>query len=137
VRAHLNLDPWATSALSKDKPVVVGSQPAHRELAVLPDWPPRTVAVLTTVSNDPHAIPVTAPVRADDRRILVSLNREHASFARLRARPQVALAILAEGDDAFTARGRASIVQERMPRAPELAAVMIDVDHLDDPAGRR
>jgi len=132
VAAHLNLDPQATAALSKDRPVVVAAEPADRELAVLPDWPARTVAVLSTLGDEPHAIPVTAPVRAGDRRILLSLSRHHASLGRLRERPQVALTILAEGDEAFTARGRASIVQEPMARAPEFAAVMIDIDHLDD-----
>jgi hypothetical protein len=71
-------------------------------------------------------------VRAGDRRILLSLNRNHASLGRLRERPQVALAVLAAGDDAFTARGRASVVQEPMARAPDFAAVLIEVDHLDD-----
>ena len=132
VRAHLNVDQQLTAALSKEKPVVVASEPAPRELVVLPDWPASTIGVLSTLGDAPHAIPVTAPVRAGDRRILLSLNRKRASLRRLRERPQVALAILADGDDAFTARGRASIVQEPMAGAPDFAAVMIDVDHLDD-----
>jgi oxalate decarboxylase len=132
VRAHLNLDSQTTAALSEQKPVVVASKPAHRGLEVLPDWPAETVAVLGTVGDAPYAIPVTAPVRAGDRRILLGLSRNHASLGRLRDRPQVALAILAAGDEAFTARGRASVVQEPMARAPQFAAVLIEVDHLDD-----
>jgi oxalate decarboxylase len=132
VRAHLNLDEQTTAALSKKKPVVVASEAVHGALEVLPDWPAATVAVLGTVGDAPYSIPVTAPVRAGDRRILLSLNRNHASLGRLRERPQVALAVLAAGDDAFTARGRASVVQEPMARAPDFAAVLIEVDHLDD-----
>src|SRR5262245_60299088 len=33
---------------------------------ILPEWPARTIAVLATVDDGPHAIPVSAPVRADD-----------------------------------------------------------------------
>jgi oxalate decarboxylase len=132
VRAHLNLDQDAISALSKEKPVVVASEPVHRELATLPHWPVATVGVLTTVGEAPQAIPVTAPVRAGDRRILLSLYRHHVSLDRLRERPQVAFTVLAEKDEAFTARGRACVVEDPMAHAPEFAAVMIDVDRLDD-----
>ena len=128
VRAHLNLDQETISALSKEKSVVVGS----RERDVLPGWPSETIAVLGTIGDGPHAIPVTAPVRAGDRRILLSLHRDHDSLVRLRERPRVALTFLADGDKAFTARGPAHIVSEPMAAAPDFAAVMIEVDQLDD-----
>ena len=57
----------------------------------LPDWPSRTIAVLSTVDAGPHAIPVSAPVRAGDHRILFNLHRDRGSLARLRTRPEVAL----------------------------------------------
>jgi hypothetical protein len=98
----------------------------------LPEWPARTIAVLTTVDPAPHAIPVSAPLRAGERSILLSLHRDRGSLARLRERPQVALTILTEGDIAITARGRARIVEEPMADAPEYAAVTIDVEHVDD-----
>jgi hypothetical protein len=98
----------------------------------LPEWPTRTIAVLATVADGPHAIPVSAPVRAGDRRILLSLHQSRDSLRRLRERPEVALVVLTEGNIAFTARGRARIVQEPMDVAPEYAAVAIDVDHVDD-----
>jgi hypothetical protein len=104
----------------------------HPALETLPDWPTRTVAVLSTVAGAPHAIPVSAPLRAGDRRILLSLHRERGSLARLREHPEVALTILAEGDIAVTARGRARIVEEPMASAPEYAAVAIEVEHVDD-----
>jgi hypothetical protein len=132
VAAHLNLDAPTLAALSKEKPIVVASTPAHRELAVLPEWPAGTIAVLTTLADVPHAIPVTAPVRAGDRRILLSLHRRHESLSRLREQPHVALTVLASGDEAFTARGSARVVEEAMAGAPEFAAVAIEVEHVDD-----
>jgi Pyridoxamine 5'-phosphate oxidase len=99
---------------------------------VLPEWPVRTIALLATVADGPYAIPVSAPVRAGDHRILLSLHSSRGSLSRLRERPQVALAVLTEGDIAFTARGRARIVQEPMAVAPDYAAVAIDVEHIDD-----
>ena len=51
---------------------------------LLPTWPGRTVGVLATVGDGPHAIPVSAPVRAGDRRILLSLPRSRGSLERLR-----------------------------------------------------
>jgi len=54
----------------------------------LPEWPPRTIAVLVTTDDHdaPHAIPVSAPVRAGDHAILLSLARTRGSLARLRWR---------------------------------------------------
>src|SRR5215469_7854152 len=98
----------------------------------LPAWPPRTVAVLSTVDEDVHAIPVSAPVRADDRTILLSLHRSRDTLGRIRRWPEVALTFLAEGDLAFTARGRAAILEDPMTADPEYAAVSIAVDHVDD-----
>ena len=99
---------------------------------MLPTWPARTIAMLATVGDGPHVIPVSAPVRAGDRRILLSLHRTRGSLERLRTNPDVALLILGEDDTAFTARGRASIVDEPMDCAPDYAAVEIEVDAVDD-----
>jgi hypothetical protein len=100
--------------------------------ASLPEWPPRTIAVLATIDDGPHAIPVSAPVRAGDRTILLGLHRSRDSLARLRRRPQVALLVLAEGNVAFTARGTARIATEAMADDPDFAAVVIDVTDVDD-----
>ena len=62
----------------------------------------------------------------------VSLHRTRGSLTRLRERPQVALAVLTGGNIAFTARGRARIVQEPMTAGPDYAAVAIDVEQIDD-----
>jgi hypothetical protein len=105
---------------------------SHPELEALPDWPLRTIAVLATVNETVHAIPVSAPVRAGDRRILLSLRRDRGSLARLREQPQVALTLLTEGDIALTASGSARVVEEQMDCAPDYAAVAIDVERIDD-----
>jgi hypothetical protein len=104
----------------------------HPRLQALPDWPARTIAVLSTVDRGAYAIPVSAPQCTDDGRILLSLRRDRGSLARLRRDPQVALTILAEGNIAFSARGRARIVQEPMAASPDYVAVAIDVDDIDD-----
>ena len=132
VQAHLNLDRETVAGLSKDKPIVVAGPRERPSIETLPSWPTDAIAVLSTMDDAPHAIPVTAPVRAGDHRIMISLRREHASLARLRAQPRVALSILAEGNEAFTARGRAWIAEEPMASAPEFAAVAIEVDEIDD-----
>ena len=100
--------------------------------STLPDWPRRTVAVLSTVEEDVHAIPVSAPVRVGDRAILVSLHRSRETVSRIRRWPEVALTFLAEGDVAFTARGRAKVVEEPMTVDPEYHAVSIAVHHVDN-----
>lgn len=104
----------------------------HPRLETLPAWPTRTIAVLGTLNHGPYAIPVSAPLRADDHRIVLSLQRDRESLARLRRQPDVALTVLAEGDIAFTARGRARIVEDAMAAAPDYAAVAIDVEYIDD-----
>jgi Pyridoxamine 5'-phosphate oxidase len=108
------------------------AMPEHPQLEALPEWPTRTIAVLSTADPDPYAIPVSAPLRAGNRRILLSLHRSRGSLARLRNRPRVALTVLTEGDIACTARGHARIVEEPLARVPDHAAVAIEVEHIDD-----
>ncbi|RMI35688.1 hypothetical protein EBN03_00425 [Nocardia stercoris] len=105
---------------------------AHPELERLPEWPQDTIAVLVTVAPEPHAIPVSWPVRAGDRRILLSLKSDRGSLARLRARPEVALLILGAGNVALCARGRAAVLADPMPGTTDYAAVELAVDTIDD-----
>ena len=114
----------------KDQPILGAGRSGHPELSILPEWPARTIAVLCTTDEGPNAIPVAAPVRAGDQRILVSLERTRGSLARLRDNPQVALAILCGENIAFTARGRTHVVHETMPG--DFVAVEIDVEKIDD-----
>jgi hypothetical protein len=119
----------------KEKPmndVEIRPHTEHPQLDALPEWPSRTIAVLATIEQGPFAIPVSAPLRAGDRSILFTLRSSRGSLARLRECAQVALAVLTEGDIAFTARGRARVVEEPMTRAPDYAAVALDVEHIDD-----
>ena len=132
VRAHLNLDQLTLAALRRDKPILVASQQQCRKRKPLPEWPDKTIAVLSTENGEVHAIPITAPLRVGDRRILFRLKRCRESLARLREHPKVALTIFGKGDLAFTARGPAHVVQESMVVAPAFAAVAIEVENIDD-----
>src|SRR5215831_19063151 len=105
---------------------------ADNTMPILPGWPPRMIAVLSTVDEDVHAIPISAPVRAGDRAILLSLHRSRDTLGRIRRWPEVALTFLAEGNVAFTARGKATVFEEPMTVDPEYASVSIAVDHVDD-----
>jgi hypothetical protein len=92
--------------------------------------------VLSTGGGPPHAIPVSTAVRAGSRRVLLALARRRGSLARLRDDPRCALTVLAAGDLAFTAHGRATVVQDPMEVADAVVAVAIDVDAVqshDDP----
>jgi hypothetical protein len=106
--------------------------PEHPELEELPEWPTRTIAVLATVDDGPYSIPVSAPVRAGSRHILISLHRSRGSLARLGRCARVALTSLTEGDLAFTARGCARIVERPLAPTPDYVAIAIDVERIDD-----
>ena len=107
-------------------------QHEHPRLTKLPHWPNETIAVLCTVDEAPYAIPVTAPVRVGDRKILLSLNDCRGSLARLQKNPQVALLILSAGDLAFTVRGRAFVVDTTIAPPSEFVAVAIEAEAIDD-----
>ena len=98
-------------------------------MTVLPSWPARTVAVLAVVSDGaPALIPVSEPVRADGRTILLSVHGLQASaLRRVDGPPEVAVLVLAEGSLAFTARGTAVVVAQPMADATDQAAVQIAV----------
>jgi flavin reductase (DIM6/NTAB) family NADH-FMN oxidoreductase RutF len=104
----------------------------RRELGVLPDWPPGTVAVLATGAGAPHAIPVSTAVRSGPRTIALALALRRESLARLREDARCSLTILAGGDVAFTAHGTATIVEEPMAASDRVAAVRIEVESIQD-----
>jgi hypothetical protein len=103
----------------------------------LPEWPAGTVAILATAGAVPHAIPVSTAVRAGPRRVLLALARTRVSLARLREDPRCTLTVVAAGDVAFTAHGRAAVVQEPMTVAESVVAVAIDVDDVQSHADPR
>ena len=104
----------------------------HPTLDALPKWPLRTIAVLATVDERPYAIPVSAPLRAGDRRIVLSLRKSRGSLTRLRAHPPVALAVLTAGDIAFTALGRARVFEEPLAGTSDSVGIAIDVEQIVD-----
>ena len=99
---------------------------------MLPEWPPGTVTILATAGDGPHAIPVSAAVRAGPRRALIALAGTRGSLARLRADPRVSLTIVAEGV-AVTAHGRARVLEGDGSRLVDgVIAVEIEVEHVHD-----
>jgi hypothetical protein len=101
-------------------------------LDALPDWPPRTVAVLSTGGGHPHGIPVSTALRAGPRTIVLALALRRESLARVRDDPRCAVTVLAAGDVAFTAHGRAQIVEEPMADSDGVAALRIEVETIQD-----
>ena len=95
----------------------------------LPAWPEGTAAVLSTAGEHPHAIPVSTAIRTDDRTIHFALGGRRASLARLRADPHCALTVMAGEDVAFTAHGRATVVDEDLEGT---VALRLDVDSVQD-----
>jgi hypothetical protein len=96
---------------------------------VLPDWPAGTVTLLATAGDVPHAIPVSAALRAGPRHALLGLAGGRRSLERLRADPRVALTIVS-ADVAVTAHGRARIVSEALVEG--VVAVEIEVHDVQD-----
>jgi hypothetical protein len=96
----------------------------------LPDWPAGTVAVLATGAGDgePHAIPVSTAVRRSSRVLVFALGLRRESLARLRSEPRCALTVLAAGNLAFTATGRATVEEE----GERVAVVRLDVSRIQD-----
>jgi hypothetical protein len=90
---------------------------------MLPDWPSGTVLMLATSGEQPHVIPVSAAVRAGSRSLLLGLAQSRESLARLRAAPNVALAIVAQGI-AVTVHGHAQVLQNELVEG--VTAVAID-----------
>jgi len=88
------------------------------------------VTILSTGGEAPHAIPVSAALRAGPRRVLVALAGGRESLARLRADPRVALTILCAGDVALTAHGHATVIDEALVEG--VAAVEISVERVQD-----
>jgi hypothetical protein len=103
---------------------------ADRETTSLPDWPPGTVVLLSTVGEGPHTIPVSAALAAGPRVILLGIASRRASLARLRADPRVAVCVMAEGDLAVTAYGRATVLPE--PLVEGVVAVRVEVERVQD-----
>jgi hypothetical protein len=96
----------------------------------VPPWPEGTAATLTTIGDDgtPHAIPLSTARPTGPTTIVLGLGAGRTSLANLRARPVVALCVLAE-NVAFTAEGRAVVISEDLAG---VVAVRIDVTVVHD-----
>ncbi len=91
----------------------------------LPDWPDGTVAILTTGA---HAIPVSLVLRAGSRELVIGLAPSRESLKRLREDGRCAVTILAAGDVAVTAYGRATSFED----AAHVIGVRIEIDAVVD-----
>jgi Pyridoxamine 5'-phosphate oxidase len=98
----------------------------------LPHWEPGTVCVLSTGAGAPHAIPVSTALRAGPRRVLLALAARRETLARLRRDPRCALTVMAGDDVACTAHARAEVVCESLPGAEAVAAVVLEVEAIQD-----
>lgn len=99
----------------------------------LPEWRDGTVAILSTVSDgSPHAIPISTAVHAGPRRVIFALAHTRGSLTRLRIDARAALTLVGANDVAFTARGRAAVVVESLDGAENVAAVALEVEHVED-----
>jgi hypothetical protein len=96
---------------------------------VLPEWPAGTVTIFATAGDTPHAIPVSAVVRAGPRRALIALASSRGSLARLRDDPRVSLTIVCE-HTAVTAYGRARVLDGDV--VDGVVAVEIVVNRVQD-----
>lgn len=96
---------------------------------VLPEWPDGTVTVLVTTGETPHAIPVSAAMRAGADRAVLGLATTRGSLERLRENASVALLILCEGT-AVTAHGQARVLDAAV--AEGVVAVSIEVECVQD-----
>jgi flavin reductase (DIM6/NTAB) family NADH-FMN oxidoreductase RutF len=94
----------------------------------LPEWPPGTVAVLSTGAGEPHAIPISTAVRRGPLSLAFALGLRRESLARLREQPRCALTILAAGNVAVTVIGRAVVEEE----GERVAVVRVSVERIQD-----
>lgn len=94
----------------------------------LPDWPAGTVAILVTGGARPHAIPVSAVLRAGPRRMLIGLAHSRESLARLRQSPEVTVAICAPAV-AVSVDGRASVLVAELVKGVAAVSVAVQVIH--------
>ena len=94
---------------------------------MLPEWPDRTVMVLSTGAGPPHAITVSTAIRSGPATVHFALGLRRESLARLREDPRCALAVLA-GGIAITAYGTASVVKE----SDRVAFLRLEVDSVKD-----
>ena len=95
----------------------------------LPTWERGTPAVLCVAG--PHAIPISAFLRAGDDRLLIALGRKRETLRRLREDPSVALLLMGTGL-AFTAHGRARVIAERLEPTDTVVAVELLVDRIQN-----
>ena len=95
----------------------------------LPHWEEGTPAIVCVAG--PHAIPVSTAMRASGSAARFALGGGRETLRRLREDPQMALCLLGAGM-AFTAYGRATVLREGLECAPDVVAVELQVERVQD-----
>lgn len=95
----------------------------------LPQWEEGTPAIVCVAG--PHAIPVSTAMRVSGDVLRFALGGGRETLRRLRADPAIAVCLLGEGL-AFSAYGRARIAREGLESAPDVVAVELQVERVQD-----
>ena len=95
----------------------------------LPQWEEGTPAIVCVAG--PHAIPVSTAMRVSSGVARFALGGGRETLKRLRDDPAIALCVLGEGI-AVTAYGQASVVREGLESAPDVVAVELRVERVQD-----
>lgn len=95
----------------------------------LPQWEEGTPAIVCVAG--PHAIPVSTAMRVSDDVLRFALGGGRETLRRLRSDPAIAVCILGDGI-AFSAYGRSEVVREGLESAPDVVAVELRVERVQD-----
>lgn len=95
----------------------------------LPQWEEGTPAIVCVAG--PHAIPVSTAMRVSERTLRFALGSGRETLRRLREDPAIAVCILGDGL-AISAYGLAEVVQDQLDVAPDVVAVELRVERVQD-----
>ena len=95
----------------------------------LPQWEEGTPALVCVAG--PHAIPVSTAMRVSGDVLRFALGRGRETLRRIREDPAIAVCVLGDGL-AFSAYGRAQVVREQLEVAPDVVAVELRVERVQD-----
>jgi hypothetical protein len=95
----------------------------------LPQWEEGTPAIVCVAG--PHAIPVSTAMRVSGDVLRFALGGGRETLRRIRDDPAIAVCILGDGL-AFSAYGQARVVREGLEAAPDVVAVELQVERVQD-----
>jgi hypothetical protein len=95
----------------------------------MPQWEEGTPAIVCVPG--PHAIPVSTAVRVSGSVLRFALGGGRETLRRIRSDSAIAVCILGEGI-AVSAYGRSEVVREGLESAPDVVAVEVRVERVQD-----